>query len=575
MRSYKRKTNRGSISEDVLKRAAEDVRQGGKIRNIAKDYNINRMTLTRYIKKIQTNPDALFGYNAISNAQTIFPSEMEHDLASHIKILADMFHGLSTAKCRVLAYELAIQNQIKIPPSWLENKKAGMDWWLGFKKRNHLAIRSPEPTSFARACAFNRPTVNQFFDNLATVMDQYNFQPEDIFNLDETGTTTVQTPKQVVAEQGRKQVGSLTSGERGELVTLLYAISASGNVLPPMFIFPRVNYKAHFIRGAPSGSIGCSSRSGWINEDLFYSFLEHMIQQTRCSNAHKILIIMDNHESHISLKSVDLAKENGIILLTIPPHTSHRLQPLDRAVYGPFKAAYNRAMDGWLRSNPGRVVTIYDIPALVKEAHMASMLPRNITSGFQNTGIYPYNRDIFSDADYAPAATTDRDMVPEQPNELTTTTTTTTTTTPAPSTSSHKPPESSSGTDQHLLGQQSRLLVSEHQSLDSETPQSTSSLNNLVAEQLIVSLATQTDEPEPPAAASKTPDRSTSRISLQNTQKPTYVSPSDLVPIPKAAARRTSSKGRKKGRTCILTNTPMRNELASQEEKNENRFQVL
>ena len=73
-----------------------------------------------------------------------------------------------------------------------------------------------------------------------------------------------------------------------------------------------------------------------------------MIHQTRCTTECKVLVILDNHESHIFLCTIDEAKANGIVLLIIPPHTSHRLQPLDKTVFGPFKASYNLAMDvGW------------------------------------------------------------------------------------------------------------------------------------------------------------------------------------------------------------------------------------
>lgn len=36
------------------------------------------------------------------------------------------------------------------------------------------------------------------------MFDRYKFPPNMIFNVDETGVTTVQTPKQVVAEKGKK-----------------------------------------------------------------------------------------------------------------------------------------------------------------------------------------------------------------------------------------------------------------------------------------------------------------------------------------------------------------------------------
>ena len=56
--------------------------------------------------------------------------------------------------------------------------------------------------------------------------------------------TTVQTPKQVVAEKGKKQAGAITSTERGELVAVC-GVNVAGNAVPPMFIFPKVRYKDH------------------------------------------------------------------------------------------------------------------------------------------------------------------------------------------------------------------------------------------------------------------------------------------------------------------------------------------
>ena len=414
MRNYKRKTTRGNIPPDIMNRAATQVKNGEALRAVAKQFNIDRMTLTRFIKKTSEGSGVVTSYKAISLSKTILSEKMEEDLASHIKNLADIFHGLTLTKCCVLAYEFASANKLAMPPNWIKNGKAGEDWWSGFKKRHQLAVRKPEATSFSRATAFNWPMVNLFYNNLASAMDANNFQPADIYNCDETGCTTVQRPKEVVTSKGKKQVGALTSGERGELVTVVYTISAAGNALPPLFIFPRVNYRNHFINGAPPGSIGLATKSGWINENAFAEYIHHIIRHTRCSIEHKILLILDNHESHISIETVDLARKNGIVMLTIPPHTSHRLQPLDCSVYGPFKGAYNRAMDGWMRSHPGKTTTIYEIPGIVSEAHMASMTPRNIISGFASTGIYPYNRDLFNDDDYAPSSITDREVI-DQP----------------------------------------------------------------------------------------------------------------------------------------------------------------
>ena len=428
MRHYKRKTDRGSTPLDIMERAAQCVIGGQSMRNTAKQFNIDRMTLKRFISKMDDDQEPSVGYSPVSKRQLVLPSNVEKDLATYVRNMSDMFHGLSIHRCCSLAFELATRNNIAVPLSWQINKKAGHDWWLGFKQRYELSVRKPEATSLGRATAFNKPVVSKFFDNLAEVMDKFKFSPSDIYNLDETVCTTVQRPLSVITQRGKKQVGAITSAERGELVTVVYTVSAIGTVVPPLFIFPRVNFKEHFTRGGPTDCIGrasrsgwmladigtvvpplliiprvnfkehftrggptdCigrASRSGWMLADIFVEYLKHLVKHTKCSTDKKILLIVENHDTHISLEAIDTAKANGIVLLTIPPHTSHRLQPLDCSVYGPFKSAYNRALDGWVRSNPGKTVSIYEIPALVNQAQMVAVTAANIVAGFRITGI--------------------------------------------------------------------------------------------------------------------------------------------------------------------------------------------
>ena len=405
-----RKTTRVSTPRDIIKRAAPEAISGRAVRTVAKKFQIDRMTLKRFIEKFKSD-DTITGYEEVAAKKAVFPTHLEKDLAEHVQALADMFLGLSISKCTILAYNYAVANHLPVPESWKVNGKAGTDWWLGFKSRNKLSARKPEVASFARATVFNRPMVSRFYDNLAEAMDSNIFEASDIFNCDETGCTTVQKPKEIVTAKCRKHVGAITSGERGELVTMVDTVNAEGNALPPLFIFTRAKYHNHFIRGSPPGSIGQTTRSGWINEDVVVKYLQHIIRHTRCSLERKILLILDNHELHTSLQAIDLAKSNGIVMVTIPPHASHQLQPLDRTVYGPFKAAYNRATDEWLRSHPGQTITIYDIPSIANEAHVSAMTPRNIVSGFASTGIYPFNGNLFTDTEFAPSAVTDRDFV--------------------------------------------------------------------------------------------------------------------------------------------------------------------
>ena len=47
--------------------------------------------------------------------------------------------------------------------------------------------------------------------------------------MDESGVTTVLKPSKVAAEKGLKQIGAITSDERGMLVTIALAVNAIGN----------------------------------------------------------------------------------------------------------------------------------------------------------------------------------------------------------------------------------------------------------------------------------------------------------------------------------------------------------
>ena len=76
-------------------------------------------------------------------------------------------------------------------------------------------------------------------------------------------------------------------------------------------------------------------------------------------------------------------------MLTIPPKTSHRLQPLEVSVFGPFKRNYNKAINNWMRTYPGKTLTIYEVLALVKEAQICALVQRNILSGLKSLKVGP------------------------------------------------------------------------------------------------------------------------------------------------------------------------------------------
>lgn len=284
----------------------------------------------------------------------IFTTEQEYQVREYLLACSKMNFPLSTIDCRRLAYETAIKNNLKIPDTWVISKLAGIDWFQGFMERNkHLSLRLPEARSIARATSFNKYNVNIFFDKLSDVMLR---NPEfadgiRLYNLDETDVTTVQIPRKMIGEKGTKQIHQITSGEKGSLVTVCCIIGANGNCLPPAIVFPRVHFKPHMINDAPANTLGLATQSGWMTADLFVQVIRHFIKYTCSSKSNPTLLLYDNHENHLSIECLDLAKVNGVTILTLPPHCSDKLQPLDVAVFSPFKTYYNAAIKSWLDSH--------------------------------------------------------------------------------------------------------------------------------------------------------------------------------------------------------------------------------
>ena len=243
-----------------------------------------------------------------------------------------------------------------------------------------------------------------FDDTGKRVSDEGN-----IFNVDESGYTICHKPGKVLAQKGKKGIGAITSAERGKNVTVVACVSATGSYVPPMMIFPRVRMKPELLDGSPPGTVGYASKGGWINAELFECWVDHFIKVVQPTHrASKVLLILDGHSSHTkNVRLIEKAKANNIIIISLPSHCTHRLQPLDVSVFKSVNSNYNKCVQAWLRQHPGRAVTEFQISTLFGSAFMKAAKVSNAISGFRKCGINPFNPHIFTDEDFAAADVTD------------------------------------------------------------------------------------------------------------------------------------------------------------------------
>jgi len=147
--------------------------------------------------------------------------------------------------------------------------------------------------------------------------------------------------------------------------------------------------------GAPPESIGDACESGWMNAETFLHWLQHFQQHVHSSAARPVLLILDGHGSHKDLKVIEYARDNHIHMLSTPPHTTHKLQTLDRVFFKPFKQAYGSASASWMRQNLGVRLTEYDVAGLLNIAFTKVARLEIAQNGFRCTGIQPFDCEIF------------------------------------------------------------------------------------------------------------------------------------------------------------------------------------
>lgn len=185
---------------------------------------------------------------SLGRFKPVFSEEQEDELAEHVRDLDKRFYGLRMKDVMSLAYQYATLN--RIPHRFNDDRKmAGRHWIRDFAKRQHLSMRTL---------------------NLKQCYQKSNLLPHRIFNMDETGLSTVpnRLPK-VFAPKGKKTVSKVVSAERGQLITSVCCMSASGIWVPPALIFPRKRMKEELFYGAPPGTLKLISDSGYMNRFIF------------------------------------------------------------------------------------------------------------------------------------------------------------------------------------------------------------------------------------------------------------------------------------------------------------------
>ena len=125
-----------------------------------------------------------------------------------------------------------------------------------------------------------------------------------IYTLYETAKSTVCVPSKIICAEGIKQVGAVTSGQRGTTVTTTAAVYAIGSHYCPVLILSVVHFKNHMLSGAPTASVGVANTTVWSNERLCFECLKNFIACEKACKEDQVVLILDSQQSHLSISAL-------------------------------------------------------------------------------------------------------------------------------------------------------------------------------------------------------------------------------------------------------------------------------
>jgi len=113
------------------------------------------------------------------------------------------------------------------------------------------------------------------------------------------------------------------------------------------------------------------------------------------------LLILDGHVSHCSLEFILKALKHDIIILCLPPHTTHKLQPCDVGIFSHLSREWKiQARNAF---SEGLGITKKDFLSWYAKARRQAITEKNVKQAFEMCGIWPFNPNVIKEIDLAPS----------------------------------------------------------------------------------------------------------------------------------------------------------------------------
>lgn len=288
------------------------------------------------------------------------------------------------------------------------------DWMRKYVKRHeHLALVTPRPldpvcthttlllslpNSLFTVCQeriLYRSEVDGWFETAKPEVE--HTIPDLLVNMDETYVCPGKRKEKVVVHKGNhvREIGVRIIPGFGEHISLVAAITASGDRLPSMVILPHVNVPAELRRDFPQYSFK-SNKKGWMTAASFHDWTHEILipfvtakrAELRQPGAHATLVV-DAHVSRACSVALNELRAENIAAVCMIGHATHVLQPLDVAVFATFKKLLHKHCH--IVAGMSAAEKRHELLRATTKALYHACEPDQVRKGFALTGLCPWD----------------------------------------------------------------------------------------------------------------------------------------------------------------------------------------
>lgn len=223
--------------------------------------------------------------------------------------------------------------------------QASRNWATRFMKRHDLTLRAK--TSLSQRLPADLEEKLENFNSFVTEQRMENeFDDSMIINMDETPMYFDLVHGKTINQKGEKSVLIRTTGAEKRHLTVVLAVSADGDVLPPMIIFKG---KRALKFPVPKGWIVTVQEKGWMDETLMLRWVAEIY--LKYTHKDRSLIVLDSFRGHLTDKVKRAFKKGNSVMAVIPGGCTSKIQPLDVSINKPFKGILRKQWNSFMRDS--------------------------------------------------------------------------------------------------------------------------------------------------------------------------------------------------------------------------------